>query len=148
MDSWWYDSLYYRGTKENQAMAQEPLQRLVKTEQELLDKELLATALEGLVLIDPGTRRVILTRDARRRRARELIVVYLLGRKALAVLTDGEFMEAATPKEIETATGLPGGTVRPNLRRLYDEEIVETGDNGYTVASYMLAEAANEITHE
>lgn len=126
-------------------MTEEPLQRLVKTEEELLDKELLARVLEGLVFVDPSTRRVILTREARGLTARELIVVYLLGRKALAALTEGEFVEAASPKEIEGATGLPGGTVRPNLRRLYDDEIVETGDNGYTVPSYRLPEAASEI---
>lgn len=126
-------------------MAEEPLQRLVKTEEQLLDKELLAGVLEGLVFVDPSARRVILTREARGLTARELILVYLLGRKALAALTEGEFVEAASPKEIEGATGLPGGTVRPNLRKLYDDEIVETGDNGYTVPSYRLPEAANEI---
>jgi hypothetical protein len=131
--------------KGRHTMADDPLRRLVRTEEELLDKELLTRALEGLVFIDPERQRVTLTREARALTARKLLLVYLLGRKALATVVGGEVVEAATPKEIEEVTGLSGGTVRPNLRTLYADKIVDTGDNGYSVPSYRLPEAARLI---
>jgi hypothetical protein len=50
--------------------------------------------------------------------------------------------EAASPLEIERATGIPGGSVRPALKRLLKARLVERGiGGGYVVPTYATVRA-------
>ena len=120
----------------------DPLARLVKSEEELLDRELLAGVLEGLVYVDRERGKVLLTKEGMSRKAREKVLLYLLGRKALKALGSVE-AEAVAPKDIQGPTGLKGATVRPRLKSLYDAGVLARDEKGYYVPVYNLQAAAD-----
>lgn len=129
-------------------MKEEPLKRLVKAEEELLDRDLLARLLEGLVFVDLGRQKVLFTREAMRLNARKRVLLYLLGRKVLRALGGTEIVEEVRPRDMEGPTGLKGGTIRPRLKELRDEGIIAQGENGYYVPVYNLEAAASVIREE
>src|SRR5689334_8745126 len=53
------------------------------------------------------------------------VLLYLVARKAMIALGLPLPGEAASPMEIERATGIPGGSVRPALKRLLKGRLVE-----------------------
>jgi DNA-binding transcriptional ArsR family regulator len=119
----------------------DPLARLVKSEEELLDRELLAAVLERFVYVDRERGKVLLTKEGMSRPAREKILLYLLGRKALKAL-GGVEAEAVAPKEMEGPTGLKGATLRPGLKSLYDAGVLARDEKGYYVPVYNVQTAA------
>jgi len=129
-------------------MEKEPLARLVKAEEDLLDRELLASSLEGLVFVDPDRQKIMFTPEAMSLSTRKRVVLYLLGRKVLRALGGTEVVEEVKPKDMEGPTGLKGGTIRPRLKQLLDEGIIAQDENGYYVPVYNLEEAANIIKEE
>jgi hypothetical protein len=70
------------------------------------------------------------------------VLLYLLARRAMRAL-DLELpgsRDAASPVEIERATGIPGGSVRPALKRLLKARIVaKQGGIGYIVPNYSMS---------
>ena len=125
----------------------DPLERLVRSEEDLLNRELLARALDGLAYVDKDRAKVLLTPDGAARSAREKLIIYLLGKKALRAV-GSEIKEETGPKEIEKATGMPGGTVRPRLRQLAKEGIVAKREEGYYVPVFNLEDAAKVLGRE
>lgn len=123
----------------------DPLARLVKREEELLDRELLAEVLEGFVYVDREREKVFLTKEGMGRTAREKILLYLLGRKALKALGGAE-AEAVAPKDMEGPMGLKGATLRPRLKSLYDAGVLARDEKGYYVPVYNLQTAADILT--
>ncbi len=71
--------------------------------------------------------------------AKQKILVYLLCRLALASKPDTSFSKYVSPKEIEVAIRLPGGTVRPKLSQLVSEDkvVVKSGEGYVVPASYL-----------
>lgn len=66
-------------------------------------------------------------------------LVFLLAKLALAT-KNPELEIAASPKEIEQSTGLPGGTVRPKLSELVKDHIAfKDSDGNYSVRSSPMA---------
>lgn len=104
-----------------------------------LNRELTATILLPYLRIDRATGAVVpqpgwaaVSNDAR-------ILLYLVARKAMRALGLRLPQEAATPVEIERATGIPGGSVRPALRRLLKSRLVERDIEGsYLVPTYAM----------
>lgn len=125
----------------------DPLDRLVRKEEDLLDRDLLARALDGLAYVDKDRARVLLTADGAASSAREKMIIYLLGRKALRAV-GSEIKEEVEPKEIEKEWRIPGGTVRPNLRELAKEGVVAKREGGYYVPVFNLEDAAKVLGRE
>lgn len=70
------------------------------------------------------------------------VLLYLLARRAMRTLNLPlpYAHEAASPVEIERATGIPGGSVRPVLKRLLKARIVaKQAGIGYIVPSYAMS---------
>jgi hypothetical protein len=68
----------------------------------------------------------------------ERVLVYLLAKKALVLRRlQNEVAESARPSEIEKATGIIGGTLRPVLHKLIDERLLvqERDGSGYLNSS-------------
>jgi hypothetical protein len=75
------------------------------------------------------------------------LLVYLLARK---ILQDRGLiqLEGMSPGELESETGIPGGTVRPNLRKLLDIQLLENNKEekgGYYVPNYALERTEKEL---
>lgn len=117
-----------------------PLRRLVVTEQPL-DLELLASTVEQFVVLYIDPPKVDFTSQWFQLDNNRKILSYLLGRKALTVLlkeqSDMEFEEKVSPSDIEQATGIPGGSTRPVLKRLREKRLVKDA-GGYLVPNNVL----------
>jgi hypothetical protein len=111
-----------------------------------IDRELVASFLQPYLLIDGPTLGILpqpgwadVPNEAR-------VTLYLVARKAMVALDLGLPREAATPLEIERATGIPGGSVRPALKRLLKARIVERHAPGsYIVPNYAMLRAKGYV---
>jgi hypothetical protein len=119
----------------------DPLDKLIE-DGNSLDRTLLADIVfpRARLYLDRGKYQIRFTPQGEKLTAGGKILVYLLARKALALKIEGEFIEEVVPAEIEKATGIAGGTLRPTLRRLLDEKlIVQDGKGaGYFVPNWAL----------
>ncbi len=105
-----------------------------------LDRELVGTLLHPYLRIDRASGEVIPLPawDAMPTEAR--VLLYLLARRAMRALDLPVGRDAASPVEIERATGIPGGSVRPALKRLLKARAVAKQDGiGYIVPNYALS---------
>jgi hypothetical protein len=124
----------------------DPLERLV-VDQAAADRELLASLLTGRIAVDRASARYSFVPGIRPQLGtRRTVLIALLARKALSLLVEG-FVEPATPRELEAESGIRGGTLRPILKDLKDENLLlKTGD-GYLVANHALEFAAAEFSN-
>lgn len=111
-----------------------PLERLTVSG-EALDRELLATVLQGLVMVETGTGEIRFTSRVAKLAKRTQILLLLLGRKASSALGFIED-EAISPSEMETKLGMKGGPLRGQLSQLRKERLVQSDGGKYTVPSY------------
>jgi DNA-binding transcriptional ArsR family regulator len=117
------------------------LEELVVDAREI-DRELVATFLKPYLRIDGPTCGIIpmpawgeVPNEAR-------VLLYLVARKAMRALELPIASEGASPQEIERATGIPGGSVRPALKRLLKARLVERQlGTGYIVPNYAMVRA-------
>jgi hypothetical protein len=116
----------------------DPLSRLVVNEA-AVDRELLAKVLENKIRLDltqgsfafhPGVRD--------RLNSRHQVLIALLAQKALHLLNN-DYPEGLRPQEIEMATGVKGGTLRPILRVLSVRRLVrQDAWKSYVVPAYAI----------
>jgi hypothetical protein len=66
---------------------------------------------------------------------RAKILVYLVALQGWKFVTDDTTPSSARPKDIEDATGIPGGSLRPTLRSLVENHLLSEKDGRYSVSS-------------
>lgn len=105
-----------------------------------IDQGMLASLLRPYVRLDKGRGRVIFLPGVQERITNlEQVALVLLGQLALSELLEDEEKAGLTPKEVVARTGIAGGSVRPVLRRLFEDGlVVKRGDGGYEVAVHAL----------
>jgi hypothetical protein len=121
---------------------EDPLSQIfVRTEQvEGEQRALLAQLILPFAGVNPETGDVYFKATADELlNAKQKILVYLLCRLALASQPNPSFSKYVSPKEVEVATRLPGGTVRPKLSQLVSEDkvVVKSGEGYVVPASYL-----------
>ena len=105
-----------------------------------MDRELVGTILRPYLRIDGATCEVIPLPPWDNAPNEVRVVLYLLARRAMRALALPLERDAATPVEIERATGIPGGSVRPALKRLLKARIVaKQAGLGYIVPNYAMS---------
>lgn len=92
---------------------------------------------DGGFLILPGFRTVD-------RNARHIVLVALLAQLAVSLRTDG-VSPALTPKDLEKATGLKGGTIRPAVKSLKGKGLVVPEGKAYAMHASALNLAQQEL---
>lgn len=112
----------------------DPLRKLIVSGQDL-DRELLATVLSGLVMIEGGSGEIRLTAKAAKLPKKIQILLWLLGRKAAKAM---ELIreEGLSSGEMEKMTGMKGGSLRGQLSILKKERLVHSRDGKFTVPGY------------
>jgi hypothetical protein len=110
----------------------DPLDQLIMKSEEVEgeNRKILATLLKPHVRIDPDTGKVYFTPYPPKLNTRQHVLVYLLAKLALSQKNE-RFDPIASAKDIEDATGLPGGTVRPKLTGLFRDRIIAKSEAGY-----------------
>ena len=125
----------------------DPLMRLVVDQVEV-NREVLATILEGKVRLDPTTGVFSFKPQVRARLGnRKTVLTAVLARKALHLLS-GEINERVMPRDLEGLTGIRGNTLRPILKQLTDSGIVVRHSDGYSVPDAVMEDVARELTEE
>jgi len=76
---------------------------------------------------------------------RAKILVYLVALQGWKFVTDDPIAADARPSDIEAATGIPGGSLRPTLRTLSDNHILSERDSRYSVRGTSLAMIEAEL---
>ncbi len=104
-------------------MARDPHLQELLTDQDAVDTERVVAALKGKVGIDSTSGALVLDTGFDDLSAEGKVLCTLLGRLA-AVLLDLQQEEAMAPKEVIQASGVPGGTVHPTLKRLREKRLV------------------------
>ena len=79
------------------------------------------------------------------RNARHVVLVALLAQLAVSLRSEGLSAAALTPKDIEKATALKGGTIRPALKRLKAKGLVVPEGKAYAVHESSLNLAQGEL---
>ncbi len=128
-------------------MEKDPLDTLFVKPSEIIGEQrvLLAKLVGPFAAIDEESGRVHFKADAENLSNKRRILVYLLACLALAVRSGAAQSAAVSPKKIEEALGLPGGTVRPRLQELVASRIVIKTGGEYAVDSTTLQRAAKEL---
>lgn len=105
-----------------------------------LDRDLVASVLAPYLRIDRSTCEIV-TLDPWDDAPNDIrVLLYLLARRAMLALSLPVKRDSASPVEIERATGIPGGSVRPALKRLLKERAVaKAGAQGYVVPNYAMS---------
>lgn len=111
-------------------------------------RKLLAELLKPYVRIDPETGSIHFIKQVGLK-PKQHILLFLLAKLALASKKTG-YPIAASAKEVEEGTRLPGGTIRPQLRNLLSERVISQGKEGYFVEARQLsaARALLEVNNE
>lgn len=105
-----------------------------------LDRELIGTLLRPYLRIDRASGEVIPLPAWDDAPTEVRVLLYLLARRAMRALDLPIGRDAAAPVEIERATGIPGGSVRPALKRLLKARAVAKQDGiGYIVPNYAMS---------
>lgn len=121
------------------------LEELVVDAREL-DRELVGTLLYPYLRIDATTCDVIPLPTWETASTEARVLLYLLARRAMRALDLPVRHEAASPVQIERATGIPGGSVRPALKRLLKARAVaKDGTIGYIVPNYAMSRVREYI---
>ena len=121
------------------------LEELVVDAREI-DRELVATFLKPYLRIDRSSCGIIPQAGWEAVPNEARVLLYLVARKAMRALDLPLAQEAASPLEIERATGIPGGSVRPALKRLLKGRLVQRDLGvGYIVPNYAVARARNYV---
>jgi hypothetical protein len=117
------------------------------------DDELLAKVTRNYVRLYRDTGDIELTSAWDKLNLQAKVIEYLLARKILEITEverNGEkFSQAASPKEIEIATGIKGNSLRPTLANLLDKRFVrktETSEGGkYYVPDFAIPDVSSLI---
>lgn len=112
----------------------DPLEKLLVNREEL-DREMLATALAGLVHIDKNNGEIVLTRKTTQFPKKMQLLVYLASRKAAKALNLVE-KEETSSSAIQIALGMSGGTVRGQLSMLVKDRLVKNNKGDYFLPNY------------
>lgn len=124
----------------------DPLSKLFDVSSLEDQREVVADTVFPFARIDGETLDVRFTQEGEQLTVREKLLVFLLVRKALVMgkkITQEQ--EAASPSEVEKATGISGGTIRPVLRKLLDEKLIRM-DGGYFVPNSRIKEIKSILT--
>lgn len=126
---------------------QDPLRTLILDAGEV-DRSRLAHGLQGIVGLDSGSGRLVLRPGFNKLDAGRKVIAYLLGALAAHLLQLREEKEVL-PREIQTETGLPKGTVNPKVSQLHKERrISKTPAGAYFIAPHQIDGALAQLKSE
>lgn len=97
------------------------------------------------VQFDPSEDVVAFTPSATILNVRQQVLVYLAALQGWPFVRDTPVATDARPAEIEAATGIPGGTLRPTLRRLVDAHLLTEQAGRYSVRPASFAAIEREV---
>lgn len=125
----------------------DPIEELIVSSETIEGEKrrILVDLLKPHVRLDPDTGAIHFLKYPPDLLPKHQVLVYLMAKLALAAYKPA-YKASAKPKEISDATRLPGGTVRPALRRMLDERVIAQGEEGYFFEAFGLGAATAILT--
>lgn len=121
----------------------DPLEELIVSGKEL-NRELVAGVLKPFLRIDGATCTIIPDVRWQKLSNEAKVLLFLLARKAMVACDLPLDHEGATPAEIEKETDVKGGSIRPILKKLYEQKTLSKSSDGrYFVPNYSLERVKN-----
>jgi len=108
-------------------------------------EELIESIVRGFITYDEEAREVALTTDGMRLGNRPKALVYLTALLGWPFVTDEPTPTEAKPAEIERATGIAGGSLRPLLKELLEARLLTVRDSRYSARPTSLTAIAVEL---
>jgi hypothetical protein len=127
-------------------MSNDPLASLLLNAEEV-DRASIARALQDYVGVDNTSGKIILKASFDKLGARQKLIAYLLGKKVAKLLGKIE-LELTSPRDIQSETGIPKGTVNPKLRELVDSRLIsQTKAGEYFIETYQILKCVAQLEH-
>lgn len=108
-------------------------------------EEAIEGVVRGFITYDEAAREVVLTPEGMRLANRAKVLVYLTALLGWPFVIDAAVPTDAKPAEIETATGIAGGSLRPLLKEMLEARLLSSTDGRYAVRTTSLAAVAAEL---
>ena len=114
---------------------QDPLEQIYVRPEQVVGEQraLLAKLIFPFAVVNPESGEVHYKPTSDDLTSKQKILVFLLCRLALSTRPNTAFTAAVSPIEIEKATMLPGGTLRPKLMELVKSRVVIKSGDGYYI---------------
>lgn len=110
------------------------LKDLVISQRELTEEQI-EELIEPLLRYDASTRQLVLLPPAAELQNRQRVIAYLIGLLGWPlVLPEDPPATAMTPAELAEVLKIPGGSLRPILKALKDERLIQVKDGKYSVS--------------
>jgi len=120
------------------------LKDLVGTKSALAE-EAIESIVRGFVTYDEEAHEVVLTPDGMNLGNRAKLLVYLTALQGWPFVTATSVSTDAKPADIEKATGIAGGSLRPLLRQLLEERLLTCHNALYAVRATSFAAISAEL---
>ncbi|MHA7818676.1 MAG: hypothetical protein ACX930_03400 [Erythrobacter sp.] len=110
-----------------------------------VNEETIEKILAGRVRFDPDQHEIILTKEGRSLAAVNRALLILVANEGWVYVDESE-TRGLKPKEISEVTGIKGGTLRPALRDLADENLVRSESGEYRIVVGNLNDIEDRLT--
>ena len=120
------------------------LKDLVGTKSALAE-EAIELIVRNFITYDEEAREVVLTPDGMRLTNRAKLLVYLTALQGWPFVTKEPVPTDAKPADIEKATGIPGGSLRPVLKGLLEARLLVAQNSRYAVRTTSFAAINAEL---
>jgi hypothetical protein len=110
------------------------LRDLVVSQAELTESQI-EELIEPYIRYDVTTKRLVVLPPASELNNRQRVIAYLIALSGWPFVLPDDFPPIAlTPAELSRALSIPGGTLRPILKQLKDERLIQENDGRYSVS--------------
>jgi hypothetical protein len=113
-----------------------------------MTEEAIEAIVADFVRYDPKKHLIVFTPEAKKLGAEQTILLYLVAVEGWRYVTDDELNVETKPSELESILGIPGGTLRPSLKKLREAHLVTNDDGKYIVQLANLDAVAGIISGE
>lgn len=98
-----------------------------------MTEEAIEAIVTAYVRYDPKRQKIIFTPDAKKLNSEQLVLLYLVAVEGWQYVTDDAFDVPTAPANLEPVLGIPGGTLRPTLKKLRESHLISNEDGQYRV---------------
>lgn len=117
-------------------------------EKDALDEAAIERIISAFVRYDVGAKAITFTPTFTGISIKAKILVYLVALRGWKFVLDEVAPNDARPSDIEAATGIPGGSLRPALSSLRDSHLIAEKDSRYSVRGTSFPIIEKELTGE
>lgn len=110
-----------------------------------VNEETIEKILKGRVRYDPMGHEIILTKEGRSLAAVNRALLVVVANEGWVYVDESE-TTGLKPKQISDITGIKGGTLRPALRDLADENLVHSDSGAYRIVAGNLNEIEDRLS--